>query len=112
MASGTTQYGNNIESTTSGTAGSSGTGVSGSVKEGASGIKGALAGVHGMGEKIRGEFNAGVDQAFHEDDSKGVKTAAAGEKEMYTGHFSSGTKEREAGHAGRMGQANTDLNRE
>lgn len=30
------------------------------------GIKGAFAGIHGMGEKARGEFNAGVDRTFDE----------------------------------------------
>ena len=29
-------------------------------------VKGALAGIHGLGEKLRGEFNAGVDRAFDE----------------------------------------------
>ena len=36
------------------------------VKEGASGVKGMVAAVHGVGEKIRGEFNSGVDRAFNE----------------------------------------------
>lgn len=30
------------------------------------GVKGAFAAVHGAGEKIRGEFNAGVDRAFND----------------------------------------------
>ena len=69
----TSQYGNNIDSTTSGTAGSSGVvGPSGGVRDnskstsGLSGIKSAIAGVHGLGEKVRGEFNAGVDRTFDE----------------------------------------------
>ncbi len=33
------------------------------MKEVGHGIKGALAGVHGLGEKIRGEFNSAVDEA-------------------------------------------------
>jgi hypothetical protein len=36
------------------------------VKESASGVKGMIAAVHGAGEKIRGEFNSGVDRAFNE----------------------------------------------
>jgi len=76
------------------------------------GIKGIFAGIHGMGEKARGEFNAGVDKTFDEDSSKGVKTAASGDKEMMTGQFSRDTKEREGAMQTRHEQANTDLNRE
>ena len=36
------------------------------VKESASGAKGLVAAVHGVGEKIRGGFNAGVDRAFND----------------------------------------------
>jgi len=102
-----TQYGNNIESTTSGTAGEHGVGASGGVHKDhstGSGIKSALAGIHGVGEKIRGEFNGGVDRVAGEDPSDGVATAASGDREMETGLFQ-GTKERHA-------QANADLNRE
>ena len=35
-------------------------------KEMASGAKGLVAAVHGVGEKIRGGFNAGVDRAFND----------------------------------------------
>jgi hypothetical protein len=56
---GTSQYGNNIESTTSGTAGQHGTSHGG-------GVKGIAAAVHGAGEKIRGTFNKGVDAAAGE----------------------------------------------
>jgi len=35
-------------------------------KESASGAKGLVAAVHGVGEKIRGGFNAGVDRAFND----------------------------------------------
>jgi len=41
------------------------TGGSGTGTEG-KGIGGVFAAVHGAGEKIRGEFNAGVDRAFDE----------------------------------------------
>lgn len=113
----TSQYGNNIESTTSGTAGSSGVGPSGGVHDSSSsktgGIKSAIAGVHGLGEKVRGEFNAGVDKAAGEPSSEGVATAASGTKEMQTGEFSHSTKAREGINAGdRHTQANVDLNRE
>jgi len=65
-AAGTSQYGNNVESTTSGTAGEHGTGAGGGVKDTAGGVKNVIAGIHGVGEKLRGEFNAGVDNTFHE----------------------------------------------
>ena len=45
------------------------------------------------------------------DSTKGVKTAASGDQEIGTGHFSQLTKDREAG-GRRHEQANTDLNRE
>ena len=35
-------------------------------KETASGVKGLVAAVHGVGEKVRGGFNAGVDRAFND----------------------------------------------
>ena len=63
---GTSQYGNNVESSTSGTAGEDG------VKHGG-GAKGIAAAVHGVGEKIRGTFNKGVDGAFHEVGAKHTK---------------------------------------
>jgi hypothetical protein len=56
---GVSKHGNNVESTTSGTAGEDG------VKRGG-GVKGIAATVHGAGEKIRGKFNKGVDDTFHE----------------------------------------------
>ena len=65
-SAGTSQYGNNVESTTSGTAGEHGTGAGGGVKDAAGGVKNVIAGIHGAGEKLRGEFNAGVDKTFHE----------------------------------------------
>lgn len=36
------------------------------VKEMAQGVKGLVAAVHGAGESVRGNFNAGVDRTFHE----------------------------------------------
>jgi len=36
------------------------------LKESASGAKGLVAAIHGAGEAIRGNFNAGVDRAFNE----------------------------------------------
>lgn len=47
-----------------------------------------------------------------QDSSKGVKTAASGDKEMMTGQFSKDTKEREGAMQARHEQANADLNRE
>jgi len=113
----TSQYGNNVDSTTSGTVGSSGVGPSGGVHDSSNsksgGLKSAVAGIHGLGEKVRGEFNAGVDKAAGEPSSDGVKTAASGTKEMQTGQFSHSTKEREGINAAdRHTQANMDLNRE
>jgi hypothetical protein len=40
--------------------------TSSKLKQSASGIKGLAAAVHGAGEAIRGNFNAGVDKAFHD----------------------------------------------
>jgi hypothetical protein len=34
------------------------------INEAGTDLKGALAGIHGVGEKVRGEFNAGIDRAF------------------------------------------------
>jgi len=72
-----------------------------SVKEGVQGVKGVLAGIHGVGEKVRGELNAGIDEAFNENGSQeeGVRrnaaVANAGEKELDTGNFAQSTKNRE-----------------
>lgn len=41
-------------------------GSGGQANQMASGIKGVFAKVHGAGEEIRGTFNQGVDEAFHE----------------------------------------------
>jgi len=81
------------------------------LKDSGKGVTGMLAGIHGVGEKIRGKVNAGIDDSFHEDSSRGVKTAASGDQEIGTGHFSQQTKDREA-LGRRHEQANTDLNRE
>jgi len=107
MASHTTTDAGITSTTASGAPGPSGSSVTyshttgGGVKEGAQGVKGVLAGIHGIGEKVRGEFNAGVDEAFNENggQSEGVvKNAAvanAGDKELTTGQFSHATKNRE-----------------
>jgi len=83
------------------------------------GVKGVAAAVHGLGEKVRGTFNKGVDDAFHEDQgvAKNSSIANAGDNEMATGKFAASTKNREgalpgADHEKRHAQANTDLNRE
>jgi hypothetical protein len=36
------------------------------LKDSGKGVTGILAGIHGVGEKIRGKVNAGVDDTFHE----------------------------------------------
>jgi hypothetical protein len=61
MTSGTT-------STTTGTAigGVDNRSTGSQVKEMAHGVKGLFAAVHGAGESVRGNFNAGVERAFHE----------------------------------------------
>ncbi|EEQ91471.1 uncharacterized protein BDCG_06591 [Blastomyces dermatitidis ER-3] len=64
------------------------------------GIKSAVAGVHGLGENIRGNVNAAVDRAMK--DPEGVRKnetiAIEGEREVETGEFSRATKARESGH--------------
>jgi len=62
-----------------------------------SGIKVVLAGIHGAGETLRGEFNAAIDRAFGETagEAKNENIARQGEQELNTGHFSTGTKARE-----------------
>jgi len=71
------------------------------LKDGVQGVKGVLAGIHGVGEKVRGEFNGAVDGAFNENGSQSegvVKNAAvanAGDAERKTGQFTHATKNRE-----------------
>ncbi|KLJ08727.1 hypothetical protein EMPG_15841 [Blastomyces silverae] len=64
------------------------------------GIKSTVAGVHGLGENIRGNVNAAVDRAMK--DPEGVRKneaiAREGEREVETGEFSRATKARESGH--------------
>ncbi|KAK2779222.1 hypothetical protein FQN52_002518 [Onygenales sp. PD_12] len=63
-------------------------------------IKAAAAGIHGVGESLRGNANAAVDRAM--EDPEGVRKneaiAREGEREVQTGEFSWGTKKREMGH--------------
>jgi len=108
---GTHQYGKNIDHDEKQGVGATSGAASGE-KVHSGGLKGALAGVHGVGEKIRGTFNAEVDKVAGEDSSKGVATAASGDREMQTGQFAASTKEREGVQGARHQQANTDLNRE
>jgi len=69
------------------------------VNTAASGVGGVFAGLHGAGEKIRGEFNAGVDRAFNEPEGvvKNEGVARQGEGEIESGRFSGSTREREVG---------------
>ncbi|KAE8347400.1 hypothetical protein BDV24DRAFT_122024 [Aspergillus arachidicola] len=57
-----------------------------------SGVKGAFAGAHGMGESLRGGLNAAVDKTFgHEEGvAKNDAIASQGEREMRTGNFGRG----------------------
>jgi len=76
-------------------------GGSGGLQDGVQGVKGVLAGIHGIGEKLRGEFNEGIDEAFNENGSqaegvaRNAAVANAGDKELTTGQFAHGTKNRE-----------------
>jgi len=104
MASYTTTDAGITSTTASGHQGPGGsinnTGNSG-LKEGVHGVKGVLAGIHGVGEKVRGEFNGAIDGAFNENGSQSegvVKNAAvanAGDAERKTGQFTHATKNRE-----------------
>jgi len=60
-------------------------------------VKNILAGIHGAGEKLRGEINGWVDSAAGEQEGvqKNAAIANAGDAEMQTGQFSTGTKNRE-----------------
>jgi len=82
---------------------SGGRGTNQGVKQAASSVGGVFAAVHGAGEKIRGEFNAGVDRTFNEPEGevKNANVAAAGDREIDTGHFAGSTKARELGDGGR-----------
>lgn len=105
---GTHQYGKNIDHPEKEGVGATSGAASGEKVHGG-GLKGAI---HGVGEKIRGEFSTGGDRGVGEDSSKGVATAASGDKEMESGQFSRSAKEREGVKSARHEQANTDLNRE
>ncbi|EEH41094.2 hypothetical protein PAAG_03380 [Paracoccidioides lutzii Pb01] len=63
------------------------------------GIKSALAGIHGVGESIRGSVNAAVDRAMKDDEGarKNEVIAREGERELETWKFSRATKAREEG---------------
>jgi len=68
------------------------------------GVGAVFAGIHGAGERLRGEINQGVDEVFGEREgvAKNKAVANAGDQEMATGHFAPETKDREgAGTAGR-----------
>ncbi|EEA24875.1 hypothetical protein TMatcc_007974 [Talaromyces marneffei ATCC 18224] len=60
-------------------------------------IKGAVAGIHGVGESIRGTFNATVDRAFNEPEgvAKNEAIGREGEYEVKSGRFAPSTKQRE-----------------
>jgi len=60
-------------------------------------VKNMLAAVHGVGEKVRGEFNGRVDAAMGEREGvrKNAAIANAGDAEIQTGQFSHATKNRE-----------------
>ncbi|KAK0105404.1 hypothetical protein ONS96_004795 [Cadophora gregata f. sp. sojae] len=62
-----------------------------------SGVKGVLAGIHGIGEKFRGEFNKGVDGAGGDREGvlKNEAVANSGDRERLTGTFAGETKNRE-----------------
>ncbi|KAF3479465.1 uncharacterized protein GIQ15_06441 [Arthroderma uncinatum] len=78
-----------------------GRGVGGAAKESAHGVghgvKSAVAGVHGMGEKIRGAAGATIDRAMDHPEgvAKNDQTIREGEREMKTGDFNGTTRERE-----------------
>ncbi|KAE8454552.1 hypothetical protein EG329_000175 [Mollisiaceae sp. DMI_Dod_QoI] len=59
--------------------------------------KNLVAGIHGAGEKIRGEFNTAVDDTFNERGGveKNRRVANAGDAELATGEFAHSTKNRE-----------------
>ncbi|RDW62320.1 hypothetical protein BP6252_11753 [Coleophoma cylindrospora] len=74
------------------------------VKEGASGLKGLAAAVHGVGEEIRGTVNSSIDRAANEPTGvvKNDAIANQGRQETVTGSFSEGTKVREGVHPKRL----------
>ncbi|KAK2748538.1 hypothetical protein FQN57_000672 [Myotisia sp. PD_48] len=90
-------------SNTTGATGSS-TGSSGATPNPAGsvghGIKDIAAGIHGAGEKIRGNVGAAVDRAANDPEgaAKNELVSDQGEREMKTGKFSQATKEKEGLH--------------
>ncbi|EEP78042.1 predicted protein [Uncinocarpus reesii 1704] len=86
-----------------GTTGTTGTtaGTSAGKSGGAGGaLKSVAAGIHGMGEKIRGATGAAIDKATndHEGLRKNENIKRQGEQEMHSGQFSKDTKAREGLH--------------
>ncbi|KAH8703482.1 hypothetical protein BGW36DRAFT_87344 [Talaromyces proteolyticus] len=61
------------------------------------GIKGAIAGIHGAGESIRGTVGAAIDRAFNDQEgvAKNQAIAREGEWEVKAGRFANSTKQRE-----------------
>merc|ERR1711964_56377 len=88
-------YGKTTASSGMHTAGTTATGHTSSGSGG--GVKGVLAGIHGMGEKVRGEFNKGVDGVVGDKEGvlKNEAVADAGDRERLTGTFAGETKNRE-----------------
>ncbi|KAF8858777.1 hypothetical protein BDZ45DRAFT_689776 [Acephala macrosclerotiorum] len=86
-------YGNTADHTTTSTTGAGGSAVGGH----GGGIEGIAAGIHGLGEKVRGEFNTAVDQSFGESEgvAKNRAVVDAGIMERETGRFAGSTKDRE-----------------
>lgn len=83
-------------------------------------MRGVGAAIHGVGEKIRGKFNKGVDDTFDESSgsAKNASIAREGDSEIASGNFSTNTKTKEGALPGddyeelhQHGQM-TDLNRE
>jgi len=75
----------------------SSTGASGNSGNAGSGIKGVLAGIHGMGESLRGSLGAAVDRSFGDEEGarKNQAIASQGEYEVQSGNFAKSTQERE-----------------
>ncbi|PBP25381.1 hypothetical protein BUE80_DR003823 [Diplocarpon rosae] len=61
------------------------------------GVKGVLAGIHGLGEKVRGELNGAIDAVARDKEgiAKNRAVADVGDRERLTGNFAGETKNRE-----------------
>ncbi|KAJ9241860.1 hypothetical protein DTO166G5_936 [Paecilomyces variotii] len=96
-ATASNSYGNSGTATTGTTGTTDTTGTTGTSGSKTGGLKGALAGIHGVGESIRGSIGKAVDDAFGDKEgvAKNEAVTREGQREIQTGNFAESTKARE-----------------